>query len=71
MPNRYFDFFGTSACVIVDEDDVPKRCEVYDREQGAFISRDDLTVDVIGAHGSRLISEDEFQALLARVTSQR
>lgn len=64
-------FFWQPREVVVDDDDVPERCEVYDPEQGTFVARDDLTVDVISAHGSRLISEDEFQALLARVISQR
>ncbi len=66
MPMRYFDYYGRPARVSVDENDVPVRCEVYDAAEGALVPREDLTLDVTASAGSHLITEDQFDALLAR-----
>jgi hypothetical protein len=66
MQLAYFDFFGTPAKLFLDEDGQPDRCELYDSASDSFFLRDDLTVDVMSANGSNLISEQDFEQLLAR-----
>ena len=67
MPVAYFDFHGKPAKLILDEDELPESCEIYDPAAGAFVLRDDLTLDVMNGYGSCLISEDAFQDLLNKV----
>lgn len=70
MPVRYFDFYGKPARVTVDDEDAPELCEVYDREQGVLVRRDDLTLDVIDSYGSDLISREAFDELMAKVQNK-
>ena len=67
MSVRFFDFYGKPARVTVDNRDGPEVCEIFDPEQGAFVRRDELTLDVIDSHGSHLIAREQFEMLLAKV----
>jgi hypothetical protein len=69
MQLAYFDFFGTPAKLFL-EDGLPERCELYDPTTDSFLLRDDLTLDVVSANGSSLISEQEFERLLTRVRAK-
>lgn len=71
MPIRYFDFGGRLAHVTVDENDVPMHCEVYEPDEGRFVQRDDLTLDMIDGHHAHLTGKAEYSALLARVSVSR
>jgi hypothetical protein len=66
MPYRYFDYAGRPARIVVDDHDIPESCEVYDTRERALVRDDTLILDVIDAYESRMISPDEFTALLAK-----
>lgn len=70
MAVAYFNFAGTPAKVVLDEDDIPQSCEIYDRRERVFAARDELTLDVIDSYDSLKISEQEFRKLLEKVQSE-
>ena len=71
MKIAYFDYAGTPVRLILDADELPERCEVFDRAAGTFAVRDDLTVDIWSSHAARLIDKEEFDTLLARARNAR
>jgi hypothetical protein len=71
MPYRYFDYAGRPARITVDDHDTPESCEVYDTRQRKLVRDDTLTLDVINAYDSRMISAEDFAALLAKAQQGR
>ncbi|HVT24160.1 MAG TPA: hypothetical protein VHD95_05990 [Rhizomicrobium sp.] len=67
MKYAHFDYAGRPARIVLDDHDIPESCEVYDPQQRALVRDDTLTLDVRDAYDSRLISPEEFAALLAKV----
>lgn len=66
MPYRYFDYAGRPARIMMDDHDTPESCEVYDTRQRELVRDDMLTLDVMDAYDSHMISAEEFAALLAK-----
>jgi len=66
MPYRYFDYAGRPARIMLDDHDIPESCEVFDTRQRKLVRNDTLTLDVMDAYESRMISAGEFAALLAK-----
>lgn len=66
MPYRYFDYAGRPARIMMDDHDIPESCEVYDTRQRKLVRDDMLTLDVMDAYDSHMISAEEFAALLAK-----
>lgn len=66
MPYRYFDYAGRPARIMTDDHDIPESCEVYDTRERKLVRDDALTLDVMDAYDSRMISAEEFTALLAK-----
>lgn len=66
MPYRYFDYVGRSARIMTDAEDRPESCEVWNAAQKKLVRDDGFTLDVMNAYESRMISADEFTALLAK-----
>lgn len=66
MPYRYFDYAGRPARIMTDAEDHPESCEVWNATQNKLVRDDSFTLDVMNAHESRLISAEEFAALLAK-----
>ncbi|MCZ7641537.1 MAG: hypothetical protein M5U33_00655 [Pseudorhodoplanes sp.] len=67
MPYRYFDYAGRPARIMMDDHDIPESCEVYDTRLRKLVRDDTLTLDVMDAYDSRMISAEEFAALLSEV----
>lgn len=67
MKYAHFDYAGRPARIVLDDHDIPESCEVYDPHQRKLVRDDTLTLDVMDAYESRMISGDEFTALLAKV----
>ena len=69
MPFRYFNYFGRPARLTVDDEDIPELCEVWDPEQKKLIRDNQAETELFfGAAGAPMISEEEFTALLKRVS---
>ena len=69
MPFRYFNYFGRPARMTVDDEDRPELCEVWDPEQKKLIRDNHVETDLFfGVGGAPMISEEEFTALLKRVS---
>jgi hypothetical protein len=66
MPYRYFDYAGRPARIMTDDEDRPESCEVWSAAQKKLVRDDSFTLDVMNAYESRLITADEFAALLAK-----
>jgi hypothetical protein len=66
MPYRYFDYAGRPARIRTDDHDIPESCEVYDTGQRKLVRDDTLTLDVMDAYESRMISAEDFAVLLAK-----
>lgn len=71
MKVAYFDYSGTPAKLILDEDELPVSCELFDRATNRFVARDDLAPDLWHGQGAQRIGEAAFNALLAKVRSER
>ena len=70
MKTLYYDFGGMPARIILDADDTPDICEIFDPKAGAFVVRNELTLDVYDSYGSDLIGKEAFDALLEKVTAK-
>lgn len=66
MKYAHFDYAGRPARIMLDDHDIPEGCEVYDPRQRKLVRDDTLTLDVRDAYESRLISADEFAAMLTK-----
>jgi hypothetical protein len=67
MKYVHFDYAGRPARIMTDAEDVPESCEVWNTAQKKFVRDDSFTLDVMNAYESRIISAEEFAALLAKV----
>ena len=67
MPYRYFDYAGRPARIMTDAEDRPESCEVWNPTQNKLVRDDSFTLDVMNAYESRLISAEEFAALLDKL----
>jgi hypothetical protein len=69
MSFRYFDYFGRPARMTVDDKDIPQLCEVWDPKQKKLIENSVAETDLFfGVDGTQIISEEEFEVLLKRVS---
>jgi hypothetical protein len=66
LPFRYFNYAGRPARIMTDTEDRPESCEVWNAAQKKLVRDDSFTLDVMNAYESRLISAEEFTALLAK-----
>ena len=66
MKYVHFDYAGRPARIMLDDHDIPEGCEVYDPRQRKLVRDDTLTLDVMDAYDSRMISADEFTVLLSK-----
>ena len=70
MPFRYFDYFRRPARMTVDDCDIPELTEVWDPKQSKLVENAVAETDLFfGANGTQIISEEEFEALLKRVSA--
>lgn len=67
MPLSYFDFAGSPVRLVLGDDGLPERCELFDVKTGEFVLRDDLTPDVWFGNDARQISAEEFAQFLAKL----
>jgi hypothetical protein len=68
MPTRYYDYHGRPVRMTVDAKDIPELTEAWDAEQKKLVENNWIETDIFnGAPGARLISEEEFEALLKRL----
>ena len=68
MPTRYYDYHGRPVRMTVDDKDIPELTEAWDSEQKKLVENNWIETDIFnGAPGARLISEEEFEALLKRL----
>ncbi|MES1990612.1 MAG: hypothetical protein V4441_06650 [Pseudomonadota bacterium] len=66
MKYAHFDYAGRPARITLDDHDIPESCEVYDPRVGRLVRDDTLSLDVMDAYESRIISAEEFAVLLAK-----
>lgn len=66
MKIAYYNYAGRPARLILDDEDIPERCELFDKETESFVVRDDQTADIWFGHDAYLISKDDFDALVAK-----
>ncbi|UWQ25376.1 hypothetical protein K3553_02595 [Leisingera aquaemixtae] len=67
MKFAFFDYSGTPVRLSLDGDGLPTGCELFDSASGEFISRDELTPEIFGGRGARLIGKEEFDSLTAKL----
>jgi hypothetical protein len=68
MPFRHFNYFGRPARMTVDDEDIPQLCEVWDTKQKKLVVNNWVETDIYFDGRAEMISEEEFEALLKRVS---
>ena len=64
MHYKYFKLSKKLFRVSFDGEDIPDTCEIYNREIGAFESREDLLLDVTESFDSEVVPEEKFWSLV-------